>query len=140
MQRGLLWAAALLALGCQPLSRGPRPASRITLVNPDDVEATEFLRETPGTVPVILEREPGWLGLAFADGFFIQGRRVARIRPGRRLRVYLAPGIYRLSIGPTCQCGGGFIEIQAPVSPADPPTYRISITPGLDVAIARAGA
>jgi hypothetical protein len=107
------------------------------IANASDIQDPAFFVETPGTVPVVIKRDSGFVGSACSHQIFIQGKRVAKLKSSHKITIYLKPGTYVISVAPTGMCASNVYEAEARVAVNDPPTYRISMTGSGNLSISR---
>lgn len=113
-----------LALGA--CATNPVPYSESKPVPQDQVMLVEVTVPKTGTGHVTVTRDIGWSGGACSYYVLLDGHKVAKIKGGERLDLYLAPGDHLLGASAAGLCDTGVAEVAAKIEADSWTKYRVS--------------
>jgi hypothetical protein len=126
-------ATCLAIATCAGCATQPVPNSGATATAV--VHNTALTSPRPGTTPVTVKRDSGFLGAACATRVFINATPIADIRPTEKVVAYLAEGDHIVSASPTGICGGALREVRVSVKAGAPVNVRVGYGAGGDMVL-----
>ena len=119
--RSRIAGAMLLLAGCatEPIPNseaGSIPMQRHLL----------FRDPAPGAAPVVVIRDPGFLGAACATQLLVNDKVAAYVNAGEKVTLHIPEGTVILGAEPDGICGGGRIEVEAKLQAGQKVSYRIA--------------
>lgn len=95
----------------------PQSSETAKAVPPERVYAKQLTEAKTGKGILIITRDVGMMGMACAAKIYIEGERIADLRIGERIMLYLDPGEYIVGVSQQGGiCGGGTDQTEAKVT------------------------
>lgn len=117
-------AAAMVTLsGCATTVTPTSEASQGNALN-------GYGKSAPGTVPVTIKRDSGFMGAACSHGLYVDGAAVANLSAGQLVTIYLRPGPHIVGARPNGICGGGDAEVEITVREGRSNSVRVGSDQG----------
>lgn len=91
--------------------------------------------QSAGTYEVIVTRDRGMMGAACATEVYADGSRIANVRAGERVSLYLAEGEHIVGVRPSGMCGGGTAQLEIRVTPTKVTRLRVAAGQSGDIKI-----
>ena len=126
----LVWpaAAAILAVAC---ATSPVPSSSAKPVPPERIHAPEFTRAQEGFAFVVVTRDKGLRATACNARLYIDGTRVADLRPSEQIRLFVEEGQHVVGVSAEgAACIGGADQLTIDATRAKPVLLRIEAGSG----------
>jgi hypothetical protein len=124
--RWTLWCQmAVILSACAGCASRPMTNADAEPAPADRVINRSFLQAAPGSVPITVKRDSGFISGACSTRIFVNGAPVADIRTAEKIVLQLQPGEHILSAWPNGICSGGMQEVRALVRAGTPQNYRV---------------
>ena len=123
---------AVLAIGCNTT---PVPSSSALPIPPERVYAPEFTKAQTGFALVVVTRDKGLKAKDCTARLFVDGTRVADMRPSEQIRLFIEEGQTIFGVTAYRCFGGGSDQTSVTVTRAKPVLLRISVGGGKGMTI-----
>lgn len=128
----LISAGLLLLSGC---ATQPVPTEQATMVPQIRIIDMAYTTEKEGSASLIVKRDSGFAGSGCNVRIYIDSQPIADIDRSEKIKIYVQPGEYTLSVEPTSICVAGLKEIPIKVNSDDSKVYRIGYSGNSELGI-----
>ena len=133
MSRLLLFVVIpFVACGCATTPVSSQTAERVPVERVFDQARTN---PSAGTHELIVTRDRGMMGVVCATEVYADGNRIANIRTGERVSIYLAVGEHIVGVKPSGACGGGTAQVEVRITPGKVTKLRVAAGQSGDIKI-----
>ena len=91
------------------------------------VSALRYAHARPGTVPVLVKRDSGFMGAACSTRLYVDGELVAYLGAGEKVILNVPVGEVIIGAEPGGMCAGGLVEREARLTSERRIAFRIGI-------------